>query len=570
MNDNNLFQKVIDNVDIVDYISETVTLTPKGKNFFGICPFHNDNNPSMSVSRERKIYHCFSCLEGGNVINFCANSRHISYLEAAIYLANKYNIDVSEFKNNKQVPSNDRFYHINEIAKNYYMYALRNLKDDSLIKTYLAKRRMDIDIIRMFSIGYADSSSSMGKTLESKNILSTDLIKLGLIKNEKDLFYDRIIFPIHDEFGRVVAFSGRIYKETKDEPKYINSPETVVFQKRNVLYNLHNAIRSIKEKGYVILYEGFMDVIAAYKASVYNAVASMGTNLTKEQVKLLKKYIDNIVICYDGDFAGVQATRQAIKLLEEEKFKIKILLMPEGLDPDEYYNKYGNVQFVKYLEENKIDKIDYYYLGYKNNYDINTPSGKEDFKNAVFREIKDLKSNTIYETYLKRLEKDLNISYESLSEDFKVFIGKKVLIKKEPIPELKIVPKHIKAEDIIINYMLYNNKYVKIAKENLGEFFATNSINRKIAFKLFDLYDQNKKASGKDVLKELGVIKDNFEGYKYQEEEFNDCITVLKYKQIDDEISIIKEKIKNTKDTDESFKLTNKMIELKRSKNGQK
>ena len=136
MNDNNLFQKVIDNVDIVDYISETVTLTPKGKNFFGICPFHNDNNPSMSVSRERKIYHCFSCLEGGNVINFCANSRHISYLEAAIYLANKYNIDVSEFKNNKQVPSNDRFYHINEIAKNYYMYALRNLKDDSLIKTY--------------------------------------------------------------------------------------------------------------------------------------------------------------------------------------------------------------------------------------------------------------------------------------------------------------------------------------------------------------------------------------------------------------------------------------------------
>ena len=334
---NEVINEIRNKVNIVDIISNYVPLTKKGKNYFGLCPFHDDHSPSMSVSFEKQIYTCFVCHATGNVFSFVSEYEHIGFYDAVRLIGSKlgYNLDTK-----KKEITNNQDLEIYELACKYYQNSLNTSLGNNAID-YLTKRKIDRNTISKFRIGLSMSKSSLTEFLLSKNIKLDKLISLG-ISNERgqDLFVNRIMFPLYDLSGNVVAFSGRIYN-THDESKYINTKETNIFKKGNLLYNYHLAKEHLKKSESIIVMEGFMDVIRASVVGINNCVATMGTAFTKEQALLLKKTTNNIILCFDGDNAGDEATDKAIQVLKEIDVTPRIIRLEENLDPDEYILKYG-------------------------------------------------------------------------------------------------------------------------------------------------------------------------------------------------------------------------------------
>ena len=351
-----LFDKVLKNVDIVDVVSKYVKLEPKGANLFGLCPFHNDNHPSMSVSKEKGIFYCFTCHTGGNAIKFIEKYKNLSSLDAALFLAKEYSIDISnEYQKNRN--KNDVFYDILKESQDFFRIIMNNESYSAKAREYLYSRGINDSIINEFSIGLAPKDkNALTLMMLEKGYLESNLVEAGMSSNGLDIFKDRITIPIKDEQGKIIAFGARIY-EKQDTAKYINSKETPIFSKSNVLFNLNNAIKYIKEKNRAILYEGYMDVIASYKTSIKEAVASMGTALTNEQAKLLHKYTSNCILAYDGDEAGFNAMNSAINILEKNGFIVKIALFNDKLDPDEYITKYGIQAFEDLINNKTVSKI---------------------------------------------------------------------------------------------------------------------------------------------------------------------------------------------------------------------
>lgn len=497
--------QILAKTDIVEVIGEKVALSKKGKGYFGLCPFHNENTPSFSVEPERKIYNCFSCGEKGNAITFLQKTSNLSFVEAIEDLAQRANVEIDLGSYKKENP-NSRFYNINNDAVNFYKLYLSNTKQGVIAKTYLHNRGLDNDIIQQFDLGLAPGEFDvLTKTLTSKGILVSDLYDLGLSKQSKkesfyDLFRDRIIIPIKDERGNTVAFSGRTYLDTdKDSPKYINSPQTKIFTKSNVLFNMNNAINHIKQNNRVVLFEGYMDVIAAYRAGIKESVASMGTSLTKEQVRLMKRYTNNVVICYDGDPAGIEATSRAINLFTNESMEIKIIMLPDRLDPDDYIKKFSAEKLNNFINEHWVDGIEFQYL--KNNMDIDFSKmlDIERFKKTVFDLIKNT-SNTIIESYIKRLSQDVNISEESIKQDFQQYTKRNIQnITRRQNPKMLIDSKYIVAERLILNYFLQDYRFVEdFNTEFKGMFYITDMV-RDIRMAIEDLYFQEPQEERKSV-----------------------------------------------------------------------
>lgn len=492
-----VIKEVLQKTDIVDVVSEKVSLSKKGKSYFGLCPFHNEKTPSFSVEPERKIYTCFSCGEKGNAITFIQKTENLSFIEAVENLANKVNIelDISSYK--KSNP-NKKYFEINQDSLNFYKLYLSSTKQGIIAKDYLHKRGITDDLINNFNIGLSPSDFDvLYKTLTDKGILVSDLHDLGLVKQSKtesfyDLFRERIIFPIKDERGNVVAFSGRSYLETKkDSPKYINSPQTKVFTKSNVLYNLSSALNEIKKTNRVVLFEGYMDVIAAYKANIRDGVASMGTSLTIQQVKLIRKHTNNITICYDGDPAGIDATTRAIRLFENERMEIKIVLLPDKMDPDDYLRKHSAAELNTFINKKWIDKIEFSYLRNNMNIDFTKMLDIERFKKIIFDLIKNT-SNTIIESYIKRLATDINISHESVRQDFYQYTKKNIqnigVKSKRSVP---IEPKHLFAERRLLSYFVNDIKYVLKFNVEFGDLFYIDSTSRDIKHLIEDKHYKN-------------------------------------------------------------------------------
>ncbi len=493
--------EILSKTDILEVIGEKVTLSKQGKSYFGLCPFHNEKTPSFSVEPERKIFNCFSCGEKGNAITFLQKTKNLSFIEAIEDLAERANVNIDFTKFKKENP-NSRLYNINNDALNFYKLYLSNTKQGVTAKNYLNKRGLTSEIINQFNLGLSPGDFDLlTKTLTAKGILVSDLYDLGLAKQSKvesfyDLFRDRIIIPIKDEKGNTVAFSGRTYLDKdKDSPKYINSPQTKIFTKSNILYNLNNALNHIKQNNRVVLFEGYLDVIAAYRANIKESVASMGTSLTKEQVKLIKKYTNNIVICYDGDPAGIEATSRAINLFTNEKMQIKIVMLPDRLDPDDYITKYSAEKLNHFINDKWIDGIEFQYR--KNNMDIDFSKmlDIERFKKTVFDLIKNT-SNTIIESYIRRLAEDVKISQESIRQDFQQYTKRNIRnITHKKSREMDIDNKFIVAERKILNYFLQNFKYVEDFNTEFQGMFYITDIVRDIRIAIEDIYfsnDENK------------------------------------------------------------------------------
>ena len=486
---------VIQRTDLVDLISEKVALSKKGKSYFGLCPFHSEKTPSFSVEPDKKIYTCFSCGEKGNAITFKQKTENLSFVDAVEILADRANIQI-DFTEFKQENPNQKYFDINDDAKGFYKLLLSNTVSGQNAIEYLTQRGITKEIIDYFELGLAPNEYELlYKTLTEKGYLVSDMVDLGLVKqgtnNFYDLFRERIIFPIQDEKNRSVAFSGRVYKTEDTNAKYINSPQTVVFTKSNILYNLNKALNEIKKTKRIVLFEGYMDVIAAHRANIHDAVASMGTSLTKEQVRLMKRYTDDVTICYDGDSAGIEATSRALTLLQAEGIKVKIVLLPDGLDPDDYINKFSSESLQKFINEQWVSSIRFLYIKNKNDIDFTKMLDIEKFKKRVFDLIKN-ESRTTIEVFMKDISKDINISLESLRQDFQQYTRKNISTKiSRTQSQVKVLSKFEKAEMMLINYFLSDVKYLNEFRVNADENIFLSREVWEMRILIEDLYDHN-------------------------------------------------------------------------------
>ncbi len=468
----NIIDRIINDVDIVDTVSSYLPLTPKGKNYLAVCPFHNDTNPSMSVSREKKFFKCFSCGTSGNVIQFVSKYENIPYGEACKKLALKLGI-VIESENNPEKLKHKRYYRAMDEAVNFYQFYLQSSTEGVTALDYLTKRGISKDIIADFKIGLAPSASNyLNMALNEKNIDIIDQMDVGLVGQGSngdsfDIFRSRIIFPVADTSGQVVGLSGRVFLPNDKSSKYMNSPENAIFHKGEVLYNYKNASMDARRLDTIYIFEGFMDVIAARRAGINNAVATMGTALTKAHLKAIMTLTKNIVLCFDGDAAGINATKKAVEIFATTSILPQAVALPDNLDPDEFLERFGPAALAKYLKNNTVNVYDYLYTVAKSKMFINDINSVEQFKKDIFALIKKAKSSTISEFYLNKLSDDLNIDVNRLITDLgKVDVIKVTRPEESPKKQklIKIPKKVFLAYDNIIRYSL-------LAKKNFAEYF---------------------------------------------------------------------------------------------------
>lgn len=357
-----ILEKVKYQNDIVDIISESVKLKRSGRNFSGLCPFHNEKSPSFSVSQDKQIYKCFGCGESGNVITFIMKKRNMQFVDAVKYLADRANITIETNQGNFSQKDQKRqlFYKVNVEAARFFFNNLRVSKDS---KEYFLNRGIKEETITKFGLGFAkDSWNSLIMHMKRLGYNDELLLEAGLAsKSEKtgnkyDRFRNRVIFPVFDYRGKVIGFGGRVLDDSK--PKYLNSPETLIFQKGVNLYGLNFALKNQIADRYFIMVEGYMDVITLHQFGITNVVATLGTALTTNQARLLKRYADKVIISFDADIAGQTATLRGLDILREAGFEIRVLNIPQGKDPDEYVRSNGKEAFIK-LIKNAEGLIDY-------------------------------------------------------------------------------------------------------------------------------------------------------------------------------------------------------------------
>ena len=469
--DNSLANTIREKIDIVDIIGERLPLTKKGKNYWGICPFHDDNNPSMSVSRDKQIYKCFSCGAAGNVFNFIMNYDHMDFRDALVYLGNRCGVDVKGVKKSSSNTKFTKMYEAYDISLKYFVNNL-NSGAGKKAREYLKNRKIDDKLIKKYEIGLSLANSNDLTNLLTKKSYDISMInEIGLSNDKHDVYNDRIMFPLHDTYGKCVGFSGRIYDSSSDS-KYVNTKESPIFKKGEMLYNYHRVKEECRKKNYVIVMEGFMDVIRASSVGINNCVALMGTSMTKEQLNLIKRLSSNIILCLDGDDAGVNATLKNGELFLNEGIEVKVINLPNPDDPDTYILNNGKDKFLS-LIDNSILFNDFKLAKLKENVNFNKVSEKSDYINAVLKELAKSDDDIRIEIVLKDLEKEYNIGYNTLELQLEKY-KKKTNKKEVVVPEKKVVfkkkSKYEKAVCAIIYYMLNNDwviDEVKKAKLNI-------------------------------------------------------------------------------------------------------
>jgi len=469
MNGQSLSNLIRSKVDIVDVIGERIPLVKKGKNFFCICPFHDDTNPSMSVSREKQIYTCFTCHATGNVFTFLMNYDKMSFPEALKYLGDKVGVDTKGVKLEKTESKFQKFYEMYDLTSKYYQNNLLSSYGEEARK-YLTSRGLNKDIIKKFQVGLSlPNNNDLTELLVKKKYDITDLNKYGLSVNNYDIYKDRIMFPLFDISGKVIGFSGRIYKNI-DEAKYINTKETPIFIKGEQLYNYHIAKESVRTSKYLIIMEGFMDVIRASTIGLDNCIALMGTALTHEQMKLIKRLSNNITLCLDGDKPGQSAAYKIGEEFLKEGIETKVVTLPNNDDPDSFILKEGKDRFLAYIE-NAENYNDYKIKVMKNNVNFNSDVEKSNYINRVLQELVNVNDEIRIEIILKRLAKEFDLGYNTLDKKFSELKknNKKVEIKKEPEKVvLKRKNKYRQAIEQVIYYMLTNDWVISdVEKERL-------------------------------------------------------------------------------------------------------
>lgn len=567
---NELINEIRNKIDIVEVISKYVPLTQRGKNYFGVCPFHDDHSPSMSVSKEKQIYTCFSCGATGNVFTFVSEYEHINFYDAVKLLGKEvgYNLGNAKTSINKQEPSLE----IYDIACKFYQNNLNTMLGKNAYD-YLEKRKINKETIKKFKIGLSVSKTSLTDYLLSKNFQLKDLISLGISnENGTDLFINRIMFPLYDLQGNVVAFSGRIYN-TKDSSKYINTKETKIFKKGNLLYNYHQAKELLKKSDSVIVMEGFMDVIRASTIGINNCVATMGTAFTKQHANLLRKMSDNIILCFDGDSAGEEATISAIEVLKEIDVTPKVIRLEEDLDPDEYILKYGESGFKTKIEnpESSVEFLMKLHRANKNLKDINDISKYID---ESLKELINSNDNIFVELTIKKMSTEFNIEYDTLKNKYDSLMKEKEKNKPKKVSELKIKPKYDKynqASRNLIYYMLKDKQIIDLVESTVTYFpnesiriLSNEIIHYYHKYGTFNIADFITYISTKEELLTVfnEIINMNLKD-EYSKEEINDYIKVINSYPINKKTDELNRKLKEEKDPIRQANILMEILTLK-------
>lgn len=451
-------------VNIVDVIGSNITLQKKGKNYFGICPFHDDHTPSMSVSEEKQIYTCFVCGATGNVFSFLRDYENISFMEAVGKIADLGGIKLE--KNITITKKYDRENKIFDLAVKYYKNNLKS-KNGVEAKQYLLSRKISEDIINEFEIGVSFNNNDLSKFLLNKKYEEKELINLGLSgkkDNLFDIFRNRIMFPIHNSNGDAVGFSARIYRGESDS-KYINSRETYLFKKGEILFNYHRAILEAKKQKKVIVCEGQMDAIRIYSVGIKNVIATMGTALTKYHINLIKKMNAKVLLNMDSDNAGINAAITNGELLRNAGIEVNVITLSGAKDPDEYIIKYG-VDAYKSAINHSVNYFDFKLSYLKSNKNLNNPDELSEYINKIITELNKTDDTILKNVTINKISEEYNIDKKLLEEKISFNEPKSIIIKPEI--KLKKQSKSIRAIEEILYYMMNNVKYANIFTKKLN------------------------------------------------------------------------------------------------------
>lgn len=555
--------------NIVDIIRDYVPLMQRGKNYFGICPFHDDHNPSMSVSPEKGVYKCFVCGNAGNVFNFVMEYDKVSFYEAVKIVADKIGVSIDISTSKKENTKKSPLYDIYNIAYKFYQNNLNTVYGKDA-KKYLLNRKIDEDVIKNFNIGLSLSDSELCNALKAKGFKDDDIVSSGVaVQNENniyDIYKNRIMFPLYDLEGNVVGFSGRIYNQ-KSESKYINTKETEIFKKGELLYNYHIAKKEARKEKNIIVVEGFMDVIRLSTIGIVNVVATMGTAVTKYQLNLIQKLAPNITLMFDGDKAGEKATNAFIELANGNDSNIKVVRLEDNLDPDEYILTKGKDKMIYNLSHAQ-SVYDYKLSSYKENIDFNDSKEVSNYINVMIKEFEKIDDDIVREIEIKKLSESTNVSYDLIKSKLKDS-EKKVIITHKP-KNIKI-NKYEKASKYILYRMINDNNMILYYFNNLS--YLPNDTERKLASEIVLFYKKFNSFNLSDFIiyledkKELINLVVDISDLKYTEDELNDNIDnyfdVIKESLYNNQIVKLTSELKNESNSVKRMEIAQKIVDLK-------
>jgi len=566
MSNGRIPQEVIDAVlkhhDIVDVVGKHVHLTKQGHYLKGLCPFHSEKTPSFTVTPEKQIYKCFGCGAGGGVIQFVMEIEGLSYVEAVRELAEEANIPVSwgeiSPEQTEQQLERSALHDAHEFAAKLYHHILKNTEQGREALAYLRNRGFSDKVIDEFQIGYAPAwPDKLAQLLESRGYALPLMERGGLLLLRPeggryvDRFRDRVIFPIRDGSGKPIGFAGRTLGSA--QPKYLNSPESPLFRKSRCLYNLHLARAEIRKLRTAVLFEGYADVIKAWEAGVLNGVATMGTALTEEHALLLKRMADQVIVCYDGDSAGQSAAYKSIPILEKAGCEVRVAIIPNGADPDEYIGRYGSERFRREIIEASVSSMKYKLLYLRKNFRLQEPEGKVRYIHAAVRLIAGIPLPVEREHYLKELSSEFDYSYETIKQE--MFQALQELQKmnsrrdnndipwnnvmndssaSERVPSL--LPAYHNAERKLLEAMMHDREVAEYVEQHLGDQFNVEA-HAALAAYLYSYY-----ASGNepDIAKYISMLQDEKLESLASEISMTDFYRGLNGRVIDDYIREIK------------------------------
>ena len=563
---NEEINKIRNSINIVDIIGSNINLEKKGKNYFGICPFHDDHNPSMSVSEEKQIYTCFVCGASGNVFSFLMNYDNITFMEAVKRVASVSGISLS--KDIKVTKRYEKEYKIYDLAVKYYKNNLKSKEGKEAID-YLVSRNINQSIIDEFDIGVSFNDNNLSKLLIEKKYEVKMISDIGLSNNSDklyDVFRNRIMFPIHNSNGDPVAFSGRIYNNEVDN-KYINTKETYIFKKGETLFNYHRAINVAKKKKEIIICEGQMDAIRIYSSGIKNVIATMGTALTKDHINLIKKLNSKIILNMDSDSAGINAAIINGDLLKNAGLEVNILKLDGAKDPDEFITKYGIDKYIDSLKHT-VTLFDFKLNYLKKDKNLDNIDELTNYINKVINELNKTNDEVLKNITINKLATDYNI-------DKNILLSK--LEKKENIisnyikKEVKKTNQNIKAVEELLYYMMNNVKYAKIFSKKLNyipdntyfdiekDIQAYIILNKTINMADFISYEMN--SDKQRIINDIIINHNN--DIEMCEEEFNNYIDIVSKWAKSEKIKKLKNELKNTTDITKKKELMEKITKIK-------
>ena len=535
-----LIEEIKNSNDIVDVISQYVNLKRSGRNFFGLCPFHKEKSPSFSVSPDKQIFHCFGCGAGGNVIHFISKIENADFKEAIGILANRAGIELptlNNYEDNKTALLKSKVYEINQIAAEFYHQNL--YKPTSKIgQEYIKKRKLDNRTLKSFLIGYSGNFDELYRILKQKGFTEEEILASSLVNKTDDgkyidRFRKRVMFPIQDTRNKVIAFGGRVTDDSK--PKYINSPENIVYSKGRHLFGLNVAKRG--ELKNIIIVEGYMDAISLYQRGITNVVASLGTALTEAQGRLLRRYSERVTIGYDSDGAGQSATLRGLEILQNIGCDVRILQISGAKDPDEYVIKYGPERFLKCVEQ-AISLVEFKVKMLKQSLNLDNINDKIKFLNQVAKILSNVTNSIERELYVEKIANEYNVSKEAIYGEVNKLIyakntGEKTLekpiVKKEIKKEKQEIDSSTTKRENLIIYLLINypqESYKKI-KSVISENDMKLEENQKILKKMYEEIEKgNINIDILNYFEEQNII-DHISGimsYDFEISDLNKCI----------------------------------------------